>query len=101
VKVDDITIYTFLFPILSQDSHDKATAIWCSADKSKTWSELMLNGTAPAAARCDTPIEKNMEFASKHRITGTPTLVFASGERIPGAISAEQLEKLLSQNGKK
>src|SRR5665647_835630 len=33
-KVDDITIYTFLYPILSQDSHDKAKAVWCSADKS-------------------------------------------------------------------
>jgi thiol:disulfide interchange protein DsbC len=100
-KVDDITIYTFLYPILSQDSHDKSTAIWCSADKSKAWSELMLNGTAPAAAHCDTPIEKNMEFARKNRISGTPTLFMASGERIPGAVSAEQLEKLLAQNPKK
>ena len=100
-KVDDITIYTFLYPILSQDSHDKAKAVWCSADKSKVWSELMLNGTVPVTARCDTPIEKNLELGRKYRVTGTPTLVFASGERVPGAISAEQLEKLLAQNGKK
>jgi len=99
-KVDDITIYTFLYPILSQDSHDKAKAVWCSADKSKAWSELMLNAAVPAAARCDTPIEKNLELGRKYRITGTPTLVFASGERVPGAISAEQIEKLLAQNVK-
>ena len=100
-KVDDITIYTFLYPILSQDSHDKSRAVWRSADKSKAWSELMLNGTVPVTARCDTPIEKNLELGRKYRVTGTPTLVFASGERVPGAISAEQLEKLLAQNGKK
>ena len=99
-KVDDITIYTFLYPILSQDSHDKAKAVWCSADKSKAWSELMLNAAVPATARCDTPIEKNLELGRKYRITGTPTLVFASGERVPGAISAEQIEKLLAQNVK-
>jgi thiol:disulfide interchange protein DsbC len=99
-KVDDITIYTFLYPILSQDSHDKAKAVWCSADKVKAWDELMLKGTVPVAANCDTPIEKNLELGRKFRISGTPTLIFANGERVPGAIPAEQLEKLLAKNGK-
>jgi thiol:disulfide interchange protein DsbC len=99
-KVDDVTIYTFLYPILSQDSHEKSKAVWCSADKSKAWSELMLNGTVPTAARCDTPIENNLALGRKYRVTGTPTLIFANGERVPGAIAAEQIEKLLAQNGK-
>jgi thiol:disulfide interchange protein DsbC len=99
-KVDDVTIYTFLYPILSQDSHEKSKAVWCSADKSKAWSELMLNGTVPTAARCDTPIENNLALGRKYRVNGTPTLVFANGERVPGAIPAEQIEKLLTQNGK-
>ncbi|MBE0612199.1 MAG: DsbC family protein [Burkholderiales bacterium] len=100
-KIDNITIYTFLYPILSQDSHDKAKAVWCSADKVKAWDELMLNAVAPAAAaNCDTPIEKNLELGRKYRISGTPTLVFASGERVPGAIPAERLEKLLAQSTK-
>ena len=99
-KVDDVTVYTFLYPILSQDSQEKSKAVWCSADKSKAWSELMLNGTLPATARCDTRIEKNLEFGRKHRVTGTPTLIFANGERVPGAIPSEQIEKLLAQNGK-
>ena len=99
-KVDDITIYTFLYPILSQDSIEKSKGVWCSADKSKAWSEMMLNGTVPAAARCDTPIDKNLELGRKYRVNGTPTLVFANGERVPGAIPVEQLEKLLAQNAK-
>jgi thiol:disulfide interchange protein DsbC len=99
-KVDDVTIYTFLYPILSQDSHEKSKAVWCSADKSKAWSELMLNGTVPTAARCDTPIENNLALGRKYRVNGTPTLVFANGERVPGAIPAEQIEKLLAQNAK-
>jgi thiol:disulfide interchange protein DsbC len=99
-KVDDITIYTFLFPILSQDSHEKSKAVWCSADKSKAWSELMLNGTVPASARCDTPIESNLALGHKYRVTGTPTLFFANGERVPGAIPAEQIEKMFAQNAK-
>jgi thiol:disulfide interchange protein DsbC len=100
-KVDDVTIYTFLYPILSPDSHEKAKAIWCSSDKSKAWSDLMLNGKVPAAAQCDTPIDRNLALGRKFRINGTPTLIFASGERVPGAVSAEQLEKLFAQNAGK
>ncbi len=99
-NVDDITIYTFLYPILSEDSNVKAKAVWCSADRSKAWSALMLNGTVPAAARCDTPIENNLALARKYHITGTPTLVFANGERVPGAIPQAQLEKLLADNAR-
>ena len=99
-RVSDITIYTFLYPVLGQDSVDKANAVWCSADKSKAWNDLMQNGKAPAAARCDTPIGKTVEFGRKHRITGTPTLIFASGERVPGAIAQEQVERLLAENSK-
>ena len=99
-NVDDITIYTFLYPILSEDSNVKAKAVWCSADRSKAWSALMLNGTVPAAARCDTPIENNLALARKYHITGTPTLVFANGERVPGAIPQAQLEKMLADNAK-
>jgi thiol:disulfide interchange protein DsbC len=99
-KVDDVTIYTFLYPILSQDSHEKSKAVWCSADKAKAWNDLMLNGTMPPAGRCDTPIEANLALGHKYRVTGTPTLVFANGERVPGVIAADQIEKLLVKNGK-
>jgi len=101
-KIDDITIYTFLYPILSQDSHDKSKAVWCSADKVKAWNELMLNAVVPAsaAAQCDTPIDKNLALGQKYGISGTPTMIFANGDRVPGAIPAERLEKLLAQNTK-
>ena len=99
-KVDNITIYTFLYPILSQDSLDKTKGVWCSADKSKAWNDLMLNGTVPATARCDTPIERTLERGRKYRVTGTPTLFFTNGDRVPGAVPAEQVEKLLAENSK-
>jgi thiol:disulfide interchange protein DsbC len=100
VRIDNITVYTFLYPILSQDSNDKSRAVWCSADKSKAWIDLMLNGTLPATARCETPIEKNLELGRKIRVNGTPTLFFANGERLASAIPAEQIEKMLAENGK-
>lgn len=99
-KVDDVTIYTFLYPIMSQDSQEKSKAVWCAADKSKAWNDLMLNGAVLPQARCDTPIDKILALGRKYRVNGTPTVIFTSGERVPGAIAAEQVEKLLAQSTK-
>lgn len=96
-KVSDVTIYMFLYPILSPDSTDKSRNIWCAKDKAKTWVDLMVRDQPVAKASCDTAaIERNIDFGRKHKITGTPTVFFADGSRVPGAISAQQVEKQLS-----
>jgi len=95
-KLTDVTVHVFLYPVLSQDSHDKATAVWCSKDRVKAYNEMMLNGNPPkAAGTCDTPIEKILAYGRQQGIRATPTLFFADGERVMGAISADQLKKLL------
>ena len=98
-KVDNVTIYMFLFPIdsLHPKAADKAKRIWCSPDRVKAWDDYMQRGVAPtAAASCDNPVDKLVQFGTSRGINATPTLVFANGDRVPGAISAAQIEKLLS-----
>lgn len=98
-KIDNVTVYLFLYPILGADSVDKSRNIWCARDKGKAWTDWMLRDQAApkAAAGCDaTALARNTEFGQKHKITGTPTLVFTDGSRVPGAINAAQLEKLLA-----
>lgn len=98
-KVDNVTIYMFLFPIdsLHPKAADKAKRIWCSPDRIKAWDDYMQKGVAPtAAASCDNPVDKLVQFGTSRGINATPTLVFANGDRVPGAISAAQIEKLLS-----
>ncbi len=98
-KVDNVTISMFLYPILSSDSTDKSKNIWCAKDKAKAWQDFMVRDqAAPAApAGCDTSaIARNVELGRKFKITGTPTLIFADGSRVPGAIGAAQVEKYLS-----
>jgi thiol:disulfide interchange protein DsbC len=96
-KVDNVTVYMFLYPILGADSTDKSRNIWCSKDKAKAWLDLMVRDQATPAASCDTAaLARNLEFGKKYKITGTPTLVFADGSRVPGAIGAPQVEKLLA-----
>ncbi len=95
--MDNVTIYTFLLPILSPDSVSKSKAVWCSADRARAWRELMVNNVPPAAANCDAPVDKVMALAQKYNIRGTPTIFLANGERIPGALPAAQLEQKLAQ----
>ena len=97
-KLDNVTIYTFLYPILSPDSREKSKKVWCSSDRPKAWTSLMLKGTQPAnKGECDAPIEKVLSLGNKLSITGTPTLVFADGQRVPGAISAAEIETHLER----
>lgn len=96
-KVDNVTIHTFLYPILSPDSVEKSRNIWCAKDRSNSWDDWMLRDKTPTTSSCDTAaLQRNLAFGKKHKITGTPTLIFADGSRVPGAIGLQELEKHLT-----
>ena len=99
----NVTIYTFLYPILSQDSFDKSKAIWCAKDRAKAWDEMMLGGKAPPAppADCKHPLQQNMDLGRKLEVTGTPTIVFADGRRMPGAVPLDKIEATFKEIGGK
>ncbi len=98
-KLENITIYTFLLPILSEDSVKKSKQIWCSADRAKAWNDWMIDGKAPSGREdCDTAaITRNQEFGRKLNITGTPTMFFGNGERVPGAMPLQRIEQKLAE----
>lgn len=98
-ELKDVTIYTFMYNILSEDSKAKSKNVWCSADRAKAWDDWMLNDKVPATApeSCTaTPNEKVLELGRKLKVTGTPTIFFADGSRVPGAIDAKALEARLA-----
>ncbi len=95
-KINDVTLYVFLYPVLGPDSLEKSKSIWCSKDRVKAWNDQLVNGIAPTAAgTCDTPIEKILAFGRQKNISGTPTMFFADGQRVPGAIPGDQIEQHL------
>ncbi|CAM5375656.1 DsbC family protein [Thauera mechernichensis] len=94
--MDDITVYTFLYPILSEDSTQKSNNIWCAKDQGKAWTAWVVNGKVPAKATCDTSvITRNVELGQSLRISGTPTIFLADGSRIGGYVPAAELEKAM------
>jgi len=101
-KLDNLTIYTFLYPI--ENLHKGATAlsraVWCSSDRVKAWDDLVLNGTEPKSAPCADPIKKIDAVGTKLKIGTTPTMIFGDGTVIVGNAYARQIEKIFAEIAK-
>ena len=101
--VKDLTVYTFLIPILGGDSPEKSKAIWCAKDSTAAWRNWMIEGTSPprVMGQCDSAaLERNLNLSRKHRVNGTPAIVFEDGSRAPGALSPAEIEKRLAAPAK-
>ncbi|MEW6762361.1 MAG: DsbC family protein [Pseudomonadota bacterium] len=96
-ELDNVTIYTFMYNILSEDSFAKSKNIWCAPDRVKAWDDWMINGKLPptAPAACETPNDKIAALGQKLKIQGTPAIFFTDGSRIPGAVDLKTLEAKL------
>jgi len=98
LALKDVSIYTFLYPILGPDSNVKSRDIWCAREPAKVWRNWMVEGNTPpkAMGACDSSaLERNLALGNRNRVTGTPAVVFEDGSRSPGALPADQLESRL------
>jgi thiol:disulfide interchange protein DsbC len=97
-KLENATVYVFLYPVITKNSVPTSKSIWCSADRWKAWDDYVLHRIEPKASPdCENPIDNNLAFGDSKRIRGTPTLFFADGSRVSGALTIEQLEKRLAK----
>ena len=97
-ELKDVTVYTFVIPILGGDSAEKSRAIWCAKDRTAAWLGWMLKGEQPpkVAGACDDgAIERNVALSRKINVNGTPATLLEDGNRISGALGAAELEKRL------
>ena len=95
-----MTIYTFLYPIdqLHPDAGRKAKLIWCAPDKVKAWDAFFESHTLPKNnGDCDNPVAATNALGQKLRVVATPTLVFADGTLVAGALPAQRLEDEIAQ----
>jgi thiol:disulfide interchange protein DsbC len=97
--IDDVTVYTFLYPIdqLHPDAARKSKMIWCAPDRLKAWDEFFASGKLPDnKGDCETPLATLQDLGQKMRVNATPTLVFADGSVVPGALPKQRLETELT-----
>lgn len=103
-KLSNVTIYTFLYPIegLHPQAIPTSKQIWCEKDRLKAWKAYMLRGERPkASGECANPVDDVIALGNKLRVSGTPTLIFENGQRVPGYVPADKLDQLLTVASKK
>src|SRR5690606_18322546 len=96
-EIDDVTVHTLMFPILSPDSRVKAESVWCAEDSAAVWQAWMLEGVEPPAATCDNPIEQTLALGMSLGVRGTPALIFSDGSQVGGWLPTDQLEEKLDR----
>lgn len=98
-QLDDVTIYTFVLPVLGPESKRVSTAVACAADPAAAWSAWMLKGDAPPspAAACDRSAAAVEKLAQSLGVSGTPTLFSGDGRRNAGYMPIAQLAAWLAQ----
>ena len=96
-EIDNVTVYTLLYPILTPDSKVKSESVWCAEDSAAAWSAWMLDNKEPAAQNCENPIESLLALGMSLGIQGTPAIFFEDGSRANGWLPADQLELRLNE----
>ena len=95
----DVTIHTFLMPIVSlhPQSRDKAIAVWCSPDRLAAWHAITARDEPLPTRNCAHPVDRNVGLAERLGITATPTLVAADGRVLAGVATTAQIDVWLSR----
>jgi thiol:disulfide interchange protein DsbC len=95
-KLDDITVHILPYAVIKPESVRQAKAVWCSKDRVKAWNDLMFRRIEPKAPPdCDNPVEKLIEYGRRIGANSTPTWFLETGERYSGALSLEDIRRLL------
>lgn len=94
-KLDNLTVYTFLLPLLSDDSVKKSQAVWCAKDRAGAWDQLLGKGVTPEAGACPQPFQRIAALARRLQVTSTPAIFLGDGTALGGYRSASDLEKAL------
>jgi thiol:disulfide interchange protein DsbC len=99
LDMNNVTIYTFYFPILRAESETISRNAWCAKNREEAWNDWMLFGKEPpkAGADCKFQSAKLLDLGKSMGVSGTPTTFFSDGRRMSGAISKDRLEQALSE----
>ncbi|WP_268799852.1 thioredoxin fold domain-containing protein [Pseudomonas huanghezhanensis] len=78
---------------LGSPGDEQLQAVWCSKDR-RAAMDRMVDGKNIQAAKCANPVSKQYEIGQSIGVNGTPAIVLADGQVIPGYQPAPQVAKL-------
>ena len=93
-----IAIHYMAFPRagIGSRSYEKAVSVWCANDPREAMN-VAKGGAEPDPAQCDNPIADQYQLGRELGVSGTPSLLTAEGQMIPGYVPPEQLRERLDR----
>lgn len=88
------------FPRQGLMSHGASTlsSVWCSKDQQDAMNKAKARQEVPVVT-CDSPVAKQYELGQMIGVQGTPAIILADGQILPGYQPAPQLAELAIQAG--
>lgn len=82
------------------ESWDKAVAVWCSANRNDAMTRAK-RGEDIKSNKCgQTPVEHDYELGQEIGLRGTPAILLANGDMLPGYVPPASLAKRLQSVGR-
>ncbi|HYQ39345.1 MAG TPA: DsbC family protein [Pseudomonas sp.] len=75
---------------IGSHSYDTLVSVWCAKDRREAMNLAKARKEVPAA-KCDNPVAKQYALGQMIGVQGTPAVVLANGQMIPGYQPAPQL----------
>jgi thiol:disulfide interchange protein DsbC len=89
----DVRYMAFPRQGLKSAGYNALASVWCAKDRQAAMTQAKSRKELPEA-KCDNPVAKQYELGQLIGIDGTPAIVLANGELIPGYRPAPELAKL-------
>lgn len=79
------------------DAWHKAENVWCAKDRKGALTEAKHGGEV-ARSTCDAPIARQYRLGQLMGITGTPGVIFDTGELVPGYLPPDKMLRALEES---
>lgn len=96
-----IKVKYLLFPRngLQTPSAAKAESVWCSDNRADALTKAK-NGEQLPESHCQNPVAEHFEIGKQVGVSGTPAILTANGDLMPGYLPAQQLAQRLDELAK-
>ncbi len=81
---------------LQSESARKAVAVWCAEDRNSAMDRAK-SGQKIEMKSCENPVRDHYTLGEQMGIRGTPALILEDGERLPGYVPPDRLNRYLTQ----
>jgi thiol:disulfide interchange protein DsbC len=91
-----IRVRYLMFPRsgLNTESYDKAVSAWCADDRNNAITRAKLGETIESRT-CENPVSDHYSLGQQLGVRGTPSIILADGEMVPGYVPADRLLQMI------